>query len=70
MDITFTGLPDGIEEVTAREWMAVLIERFYNQQINEAPEVQAATNTANANINAFRAANSLSVKPTKIKGAI
>jgi hypothetical protein len=62
VDITFKSIPDEIGEVQAREWVAVLVERYYNQKINQIPEVIQATETAKLGIDGFRKANSLQAK--------
>ena len=65
MDITFTGIPDEIDEQQAKEWMAILIERFENAKLNQIKEVVEATEAAKSGIDTFRTANALQPKFAK-----
>jgi hypothetical protein len=65
MDITFTGIPDGIGEQQAKEWMAILVERFHNAQLNQIKAVVEATEATKSSIDTFRTANALTPKFTK-----
>jgi len=60
------GIPDGITEQQVKEWVGVLIERFYNQiynqKISQIPEFVAATEKAKTDIDGFRKANDLAAK--------
>jgi hypothetical protein len=65
VDITFTGIPDEIDEQQAKEWMAILIERFENAKLNQIKEVVQATEAAKKGIDTFRTANALAPKFAK-----
>jgi hypothetical protein len=67
MDITFTGIPDGIGEQQAKEWMAVLVERFENAKLNQIKAVVEATEAAKSGIDTFRTANALAPKFAKVE---
>jgi hypothetical protein len=67
MDITFTGIPDAIGEAQAKEWMAILVERFENAKLNQIKEVVQATEAAKTGIDTFRTANNLTAKFTKVE---
>jgi hypothetical protein len=67
MDITFTGIPDAIGEQQAKEWMAILVERFENAKLNQIKEVVQATEAAKTGIDSFRTANALAPKFSKVE---
>ena len=62
MDVTILGIPDGIAEQQVREWVAILVERFENQKLNQIQAVSEAVKTSQANIDTFRKANTLTPK--------
>ena len=62
MDVTILGIPDGITEANVKEWVAVLVERFENQKVNQIEAVKTAVTTAQTNIDTFRKANTLTAK--------
>jgi hypothetical protein len=65
VDITILGLPDEIGEQQAKEWMAILCERFHNAKLNQIKEVVQATEAAKTGIDTFRTANALQPKFAK-----
>lgn len=70
MDITFTGIPDAIGEQQAKEWMAILVERYENAKLNQIKEVVQATEAAKNGIDTFRTANALTPKFAKVEEAV
>jgi len=67
MDVTILGIPDGIAEQQVREWVAILVERFENQKLNQIQAASDAVKTSQANIDTFRKANTLTPKFEKPK---
>jgi len=67
MDLEIKGIPDGITEANVKEWVAVLVERFENQKVNQIEAVKTAVTTAQTNIDTFRKANTLTAKFEKPK---
>lgn len=67
MDVTILGIPDGIAEQQVREWVAILVERFENQKLNQIQAVSDAVKTSQANIDTFRKANTLTPKFEKVE---
>lgn len=62
LDVTVKDLPDGISEANVKEWVAVLVERYHTQKVQQIPEFVAASTQAKADIDAFRKANALEEK--------
>jgi hypothetical protein len=67
MDVTLQGIPDEIGETQVKEWVAILVERFENDKVNQIKEVKDALVVAQNNINSFRTANAL--QPKFVNGA-
>ena len=67
MDLTITGIPAGITEAQVKEWVAVLVERFENQKVNQIEAVKSAVTTAQTNIDTFRKLNLLTPKFEKVE---
>ena len=67
MDITFTGIPDAIGEAQAKEWMAILVERYENAKLNQIKAVVEASEAAKVGIDTFRTANALAPKFSKVE---
>jgi len=67
MDVTILGIPDGIAEQQVREWVAILVERFENQKLNQIQAVSDAVKTCQTNIDNFRKQNTLTAKFEKPK---
>jgi len=55
-------IPNGITELQAKEWMAVLVERKVNAEMNAKVEVKAATEQAKKDIDDYRSSVGLSKK--------
>jgi len=66
-DVTIKGIPDEIADKQIYEWVSVLIERAENQKVNQIEAVKTAVTTAEANIDTFRKANTLTAKFEKPK---
>jgi hypothetical protein len=62
MDITIKGIPEGVSEAQVKEWVAILIERFENQKVNQIQAVKDAVVTAQTGIDGFRSSNGLALK--------
>lgn len=62
MDFTIKSLPEGISEERLKEWIAVLVERYHMQKMNDVEAVRTALFDARTNIDSFRAENGLSEK--------
>ena len=62
MDVTILGIPDGIAEQQVREWVAILVERFENQKLNQIQAASDAVKTCQTNIDNFRKQNTLTAK--------
>ena len=69
MDLEIKGIPAGITEQQVREWVAILVERFENQKLNQIQAVSDAVKTSQANIDTFRKANTLTPKFEKVEEA-
>jgi len=67
MDVTILGIPDGIAEQQVREWVAILVERFENQKLNQIQAASDAVKTCQTNIDNFRKQNTLTAKFEKPK---
>jgi allophanate hydrolase subunit 1 len=65
MDVLVKGIPEEIGEAQVKEWVAILVERFENNKVNQIKEVKQAVTTAQTNIDSFRAANALQAKFAK-----
>ena len=68
MDVLIKGVPEEVGEKQVQEWCAILIERFENAKLNQIKEVVDATSAAKTNIDAFRVANALAAKFSKVEG--
>jgi hypothetical protein len=58
-------IPAGITEQEVKEWVAVLVERRVNAQLNANVEVQKATEKAKADIDTYRISAGLAPKFAK-----
>lgn len=55
-------IPNGITELQAKEWMAVLFERKINADMNAKAEVKAAADQAKKDIDEYRKLIGLAAK--------
>jgi hypothetical protein len=68
MDVTIKGIPDGIRidnlvgEAAIKEWVAIAVDRFEHQKLNQIKAVSEAVKTTQINVDNFRKANSLTPK--------
>jgi formate dehydrogenase maturation protein FdhE len=62
MNVEIKNIPDEITEEQFREWVASIIEQYYNQKLNSNPEVISATEKAKKGIDDFRISNLLKSK--------
>ncbi len=67
MDILLKGIPDGLPEANVKEWVAILVERFENQKLNQIQAASDAVKTCQTNIDNFRKQNTLTAKFEKPK---
>ena len=56
MDVTIKNIPEMVSETEVKEWVAILIQRKYEQSITPPQEI---IETARTNIDVFRKANTL-----------
>jgi hypothetical protein len=55
-------IPNGITEEQVKEWLAVLVERKVNQELNNNAEVKLATEKAKTDIDTYRKSIGLAPK--------
>jgi hypothetical protein len=60
-------IPAGISEQDVKEWVAILVERRVNAELNSNAEVVKATEKAKADIDSYRKSAGLAPKFEKVE---